>query len=109
MGTTINTLNHVMAERAAFPNRAAWRAHLAQQRRHGRPAGAMAAAIRQHPQFRALVNLEARRRRLVMLPGGAAELRRNADQCFAAEAAILRDTGCTVDELTSAVLPLAGE
>lgn len=33
MGHTVNTLTHILRERAAFPNRATWRAHLAQQRR----------------------------------------------------------------------------
>ena len=65
--------------------------------------------IRQHPQFRPLVNLEARRRRLVQMPGGRDKLAQNADECFRAEARILRDTGCTFSELTSAVLPMVGD
>jgi hypothetical protein len=32
MGHTVNTLNRILQERAAFANRAAWRAHVAQQR-----------------------------------------------------------------------------
>lgn len=66
-------------------------------------------AIRSHPQFLPLVAMETRRRLVVSMPGGAAELARNSAECFAAEQAILRGTGCTFNQLTSAVLPLVKE
>ncbi len=39
---TTNTMAHLLQERAAFPNRAAWRAHVAQQRRAARTGGRVA-------------------------------------------------------------------
>jgi len=63
----------------------------------------MASSITQHPAFARLVDLEAQRRRMVRRPGGRAALAANSSACFAAEQQILRDTGCTFNQLTAAV------
>lgn len=66
------------------------------------------AKITEHPAFCRLVALEAERRRLLRRPGGRAALAANSTACFQAEQAILRDIGCSFNQLTAAVLTAGG-
>jgi hypothetical protein len=63
--------------------------------------------IQTHPAFTALVSAEQARRKLVRRPGGRAALAANSTLCFRLEQQIMRDTGATFSELTSAVLGAA--
>jgi hypothetical protein len=59
--------------------------------------------IRNHPEFTKLVRLERERRQMVRRPGGRAALAANSTECFRAEHAIIRATGCSFIELSAAV------
>ena len=63
----------------------------------------MTATIRNHPEFATLSRLESERRRMVRRPGGRAALAANSTDCFRTEQHIIRDTGCTFNELTMAL------
>lgn len=63
----------------------------------------MSTAIRNHPEFATLVRLETERRRMVRRPGGRSALAANSTACFRAEQVIMRETGCTFNQLTMAL------
>lgn len=60
-------------------------------------------AIAAHPHFERLCTLETERSRLVRRPGGRDLLAANSAACMTAENAIMRATGCTMNEITSAI------
>lgn len=66
------------------------------------------AAVLAHPDFPALVSLEAERRRMVRRPGGRSALAANSAACMRAEQRIMRDTGASFSTVSGAALAQAG-
>ena len=63
----------------------------------------MAEIITRHPAFQVLVDLECLRARLLRRPGGRSALAANSTACFYAEQEIIRETGCSFNQLSAAV------